>query len=279
MHGKTGKIPHLKGDGLNRSGPYYQPMGLRALMVCLTILLATAFAQPEAGAQRLFLKGNEAYRSGHYQEAVKLYRQILDAGLESPEVYYNLGNCYYKLNRLGLAILYYRKAKRLNPSDRDVAFNLQLARARVIDRVTLPPQFVLLAWWHRLVRRYSVDQLAWWLTVAFAFTVTALGIRLLVTRWSLRRLFSWLGTAGATAFLVIGLLFWATWKTQAGQQEGVVLSSAVTVQSAPDEQSTQLFVLHEGTEVIVEESRGNWSRIRLLDGKEGWVPNSSLGLI
>ncbi|RMG65396.1 MAG: tetratricopeptide repeat protein [Calditrichaeota bacterium] len=249
------------------------------LIVGTSVFFAPVLAQTKADPQTLFRQGNEAYRAGRYEQAAQFYQQILAAGLESPAIYYNLGNCYYKLNQLGQAILYYRKAQRLNPSDRDIAFNLELARLKVIDRIELPEQFVLLAWWNRLVHRFSLNQLAWWLALGFAGTMVLLAIRLLVHRWRWRRLLGWLGTAGGILVVLIALLFWASWNAQAAQREGVILVESVTVHSAPDEQSTDLFVLHEGSEVRVQETRGHWSRIRLLDGKEGWVPDSSLGLI
>ncbi len=227
----------------------------------------------------LFQKANEAYRAENYQEAVETYRKILAQGFENFEVYYNLGNAYYRLNQIGEAVLYYEKAKQLDPNDPDLMHNLELVNLRVIDRIETPPRFFLFDWWDGIKNFYSIYQLRNVVILLFVVSVFLLIGWFFVRNYRLRQ---WvLSTFSVLAILTIFWIYIFFIRIQEYQEnrKGVVLTPTVTVFSAPDENSTEVFVLHEGIKVTLEEQRARWMEISLPDGKTGWMESQVLGVI
>ncbi len=261
---------------MNKSG-VSMIKSIGSLVVLLfTIVVAEV---PEQQLNHWFQAANLAYREGDFHRADSLYQQILKAGYENAALYYNLGNTHYKLGHIGKAIYYYRKALQLNPGDADVQKNLRLARLKVVDKIELPPEFFLLAWWHRLTRNWHY--LNYWKLVLAAWWVLLLaGMgRLMVKneriRSALRRLM-WISGVVLLMFATVG---YAAYHAQVGQKAGVVFSDVITVRSAPESDATELFILHEGSEVLLLDQRGEWVKIQLLDGKSGWVPREAIGII
>lgn len=230
-------------------------------------------------AETLFPQANGFYQNEQFEEAAGLYQQILSQGFESKEIYYNLGNCYYRLDDVGQAILYYEKALKLDPNDQDILYNLDLANLKVIDRLELPPQFFLFQWWNSLLNYYSISQLTRLVAVLFAVTLLLLVLWLFIKRDRLR---FW----ALTAVVITGLItiFWSyvminQSRSFVNHRHAVVLVSTITVMSAPDESSTDVFILHEGVKVYLDELRAEWVKISLPDGKSGWLLASNLGII
>jgi len=247
-----------------------------AVIVLLFVLISPMFAD---NLSDIFQQANQAYRSEKYQEAADLYQKILSQGYESAEVYFNLGNCFYRLGEIGKSVLYYEKARRLNPHDPDIQYNLELANLKVIDRIEMPPRFFLFDWWDAVKTYYSVPQLTRLLIIIFALTILFLIAWLYLKRDRVRRLM-------LSASLLLGLvtIFYAyilviRIQEQKEHREAIVLSPSVTVLSAPDENSTDMFVLHEGVKVHLDEQRDVWVKISLPDGKTGWMKSDVLGII
>lgn len=234
------------------------------------------FAQ--TGVKRFFHQGNEAYASGDYQKALEWYHQIEAMGLESSELYYNIGNCYFKLNELGKAILYYEKALKLDPHDPDIKHNREFASTRVVDRIELPPRFVLFKWWDSLVSLFTINQLAKISAFSYLAFVVFLVVYLFLRHSWWRKLLFIMLVVSFVCIVLSSFLLYVNVK-RAEQEEAVVLSSVVTVYSAPDENSTNMFVLHEGVKVELDEHRSGWVKITLPDGKSGWLKEDVLGVI
>ncbi len=229
--------------------------------------------------ETLFQQANGAYQNQQFNQAVNFYKQILSQGYESRAVYYNLGNCYYRLKQVGLAVLYYEKALKLDPDDPDVKYNLELAGLKVVDRVDLPPRFFLFDWWDSLRNYFSLYQLCRLVASLFILTAVLLVIWLFIKRDRVRR---WLVTFSVIAGLLT--VFWAyilyiDGKAVMNHRSAVILVPNVTVLSAPDEKSTDVFILHEGIKVSLDEQRQEWVKISLPDGKSGWIKTESLGMI
>lgn len=247
-----------------------------AIIVLLFVLILPMFAD---NLSDIFQQANQAYRSEKYQEAADLYRKILSQGYESAELYFNLGNCFYRLGEIGRSVLYYEKARRLNPHDPDIRYNLELANLKVMDRIEMPPRFFLFDWWDAVKTYYSVPQLTRLLIIIFALTILFLIAWLYLKRDRVRRLM-------LSASLLLGLvtIFCAyilviRIREQKEHREAIVLSPSVTVLSAPDENSTDMFILHEGVKVHLDEQRDVWVKISLPDGKTGWMKSDVLGII
>lgn len=250
---------------------------VHSIIKILLLLTLIAFRLPgQSGMAHFYEQGNQAYREGNYQSALEWYGKILSAGYESSQVYYNIGNCYYKLGAVGRAILFYEKARKLNPRDREILFNLELANLRVIDRIETPPQFFLFDWWEAVKTYFTVSQLTRLAAILFGAAILAL-IGFLFFR-ERRVILSALIVFSVLALFSAYLLV-INAREENTRIRGIVLVSSVNVLSAPNENSTDVFVLHEGVKVTLQEQRGEWALITLPDGKSGWMKRENLGII
>ncbi len=248
-------------------------------LIIAAVLLVAAELPAQSGAEYYFEQGNLAYRAENYREAAEWYQKILATGFTSSQVYYNLGNCYYKLNDIGKAILYYEKARALNPNDPEILLNLELANLKVQDRIEMPKPFFLFRWWERL--KHAMGLTGWsQLTAAlYVLTISLLIVHLFVRPGFTRKLVrvALFGFAGLT--MGAALLLYVNIREIHTQKQAVVLAATVNVLSGPDDNSTDVFVLHEGVKVRLSEQRGEWVKITLPDGKSGWMRRSYLGVI
>ncbi len=218
-----------------------------------------------------FLKGNEYYQQGNYKAAIDAYLKILNNGYESWEVYYNLGNAYYKDQQIGLAILNFERAKRLNPENEDINFNLELANLSVVDRIPEMPQFFLFALVSKLVHLFSLNALGF-ITIGIYLIWTALTLFYIFLKTGrVRRIL--ILSIGITTILLIffaGIFSIRIYENET-RIEGIVVVDKVDVKSAPGEAGTEVFTLHQGVKVQIKDRSGEWAKIRLSDGKVGWL--------
>ena len=244
------------------------------------VLVAGWAAGPLAAQEAFFDEGNRRYQEGDYAGAIELYERILESGVESGELHYNLGNAWFRLGALGPAILHYERARRIMPRDGDLRANLALARALTVDQVTPLPGFWLFRvarWWVDLLSRpalLAVVTLAW-LTAAAALIVAVAGRGDALLVWSRRAA----AAAGGVA-LVFGLSLLARELEVGRPDEAVIMAEEAAVRSAPaDDEALLIFTVHEGTKVRVERRSDEWVEIVLEDGKVGWVRSGRLALI
>ena len=246
----------------------------KATMVALLMLML-----PAAAAAITKADADSAYVRGEYQQAIKDYEQLLRQGV-SADIYYNLGNAYYRTENMTRAVLNYERALLLSPSDRDIRFNLQMARSKTIDKIVPEQEMFFFTWYRSLINLASVDG---WARLSLISLVLAIVLALLY-------LFSeqiWLRKVGffGAAFMLIlfagSNLFAHQQKQQLINHSGAIVTApAVNVKSTPAKQGTDLFILHEGTKVTVTDATmKEWKRIHLADGKEGWVETSQIEFI
>ncbi len=254
-------------------------MKKKILFIFFVNLLFFLSVQGAEKPRNLFLQANQAYRANQYEKAIALYKKILSQGFESKELYYNLGNCYYRLNEIGEAILYYEKARKIDPGDPDVKYNLDIANLRVIDQVKLPQRFVLFEWWDGLKWHYSLFQLRNLVFGLYFLAMALLIAWLFVRRHRIRQTLLSLGIVLGVLAVFWGYIFYLRLSESRDHREGVILTPSVTVLSEPEENSTDMFILHEGTKVFLDEQRGEWLKIRLPDGNSGWIPANVIGII
>lgn len=242
-------------------------------LLCILILLipAVAFGSESSKA---FYDGIAHYEKGSYDDALESFLSISRQGIENGKLAYNLGNTYMQKGDLGRAVLWYDRAHRLMPGDPDLTFNRNQALSQVKDRQeeTENPVVSVLFFWKQGLSLKTLQQLA----VGFG----ALFWGLLALAILLRK------TPLKTAAAVSGVLFLllastALWDTvsDARIQRGVVLPQAVSVRSGLSDTATELFVLHAGSRVTVEQERSGWVRIAFAQGKIGWVKKESVGVI
>ncbi len=246
----------------------------------LVILLAV-FLGPEAAGQKSFFEdGNRLYQQGDYQAALDNYLRIIDSGLESGALHYNIGNAYFKLGRLGEAILHYERARRLIPGDRDVRANLELARSLTVDEITPLPRFWLFRavdWWIGLLPRGWLALLvgAAYLVVTAGLVVVVLKRGTAAARWA-----RGIAIGSAVVTLIFGVNLAVVEFGIAQPEEAIIMAEETPVQSAPsDDRALLIFTIHEGTKVRIDQRSEEWVEIVLEDGKVGWVRTEVLEVI
>lgn len=240
------------------------------LLLLLLPLTATAVTKAEA---------DSAYAQGRYQQAIHDYESLLKQGV-STALYYNLGNAYYRMDDMPRAVLNYERALLLSPGDPDVRFNLQMARSKTIDKITPESEMFFVTWYHVLVNFTSVDG---WARIALCALAVAIVLALLYLFASpvwMRKL-GFFGALFMLLLFVVANLFAYVQKESFVRRSGaIIMAPAVTVKSTPASQGTDLFILHEGTRVeITDGTMRQWKRIRLADGKEGWIETSQMEII
>lgn len=249
----------------------------RTVLVSILLLFSYAVRADEAAVQ--FEQANQAYRSASFSQAVTMYEQILASGQESPELYYNLGNAHFKLQNMPSAILNYERALRLAPGDEDTRYNLQLANLRVIDKIEPVPELFFVQWWNGLLSAFSSEHWGILAIVALWCAAASAALMLATRSYVLQRIMLVVMIL-AFAAGVLGLASaFQRQHLEAVGHDAIVFAASVPVKSAPDKQSTDLFVLHEGVKVELLDEVGMWRKIRLADGKLGWLSFESLIVI
>ena len=243
----------------------------QARILLLFIISLASYFSPLTSHALTKAEADSAYVRGEYQQAISAYESLLKQGV-SADLYYNLGNAYYRTENITRAVLNYERALLLSPSDRDIRFNLQMARSKTIDKIVPEQEMFFVTWYRSLVNLASVDGWARTALLALALAIVLALLYLFAERIWLRKV----GFFGALLLLAVfaaGNLFAHQQKQQLTHRRGAIITApAVNVKSTPAKQGTDLFILHEGTKVtITDASMREWKEIRLADGKEGWV--------
>jgi tetratricopeptide (TPR) repeat protein len=246
------------------------------MIVISLILFSGAYAQEET---MLFEQANQLYRNGEYRKAVSSYEQIVKNGYENAPLYYNLGNAYFKLQNIPASILNFERAKKLAPTDEDINYNLRLANLRVIDKVEPIPRLFFINWWNTFLNLFSSAGWAVAGIVALWIAVILGAFFLIAGRILIQRISFFIGII-MVLFAVLSFIgMYQQLHITEGTQYAIVFSQSVAVKSAPDAQSTDLFVLHEGVKVEFLDTVGEWRKVRLADGKIGWLPVEHMQII
>lgn len=240
---------------------------------------ASAFSAAKQIVNATKAEGDSAYIKNDFASAIQIYESLLQQG-EAPEIYYNLGNCYYKTDDIARAILNYERALLLSPGNTDIRANLEIARSKTIDKVTPVPEIFFITWIKSLVNSQSSDAWARTGIISFLLLLVSLAIFFFTQHIKWKKI----GFSAAILFLIVTVLsnlFASQQKSYlTNRNDAIILSPSVTVRSTPSESGTSLFVLHEGRKVeIKDNSMREWKEIRLEDGKVGWVPSSSIEVI
>ncbi|NOZ60813.1 MAG: tetratricopeptide repeat protein [Calditrichaeota bacterium] len=226
--------------------------------------------------QYLFEQGNKLYQQEQFQEAIKNYESILHNGYESWALYYNLGNAYFRLGKLGKAILNFERAYRLNPDNEDVLFNLNLAKMRAVDNIPVPP---LAEWMQKVKYALSMSVIIWLLLGFYFLTAILIAIRILLRQRLWQRLTKILLVPAVIILLLSGSLFYLRAHEETSVKYAILLVEKTDALGSPEEDGTVLFSLHEGVKFKVESYNDGWARIRLANGSVGWVKKDVFEII
>lgn len=248
---------------------------MKKFLFILSLLILSVLQLKADENSDLFEKGNLAFASKYYQQAIESYEKILSNGLESAELYYNLGSAYYKQKDYPSAILYFEKAKKLDPGDEDINHNLKVANTKIIDKIEDLPEFFLLTWWRNFRNIFSFNT---WAILSIIFIIIALclfGFYLFSTVLRRRKLAFWTSLVFFLFMLTSILCAQSQYHNITSTKEGIIFTPSVTAKSSPDINSTDLFVIHEGTKIQIMDTVGEWTEIKIASGSIGWVNTTS----
>ena len=221
-------------------------------------------------------QANAAYNNGDYASALKQYETIQAEGLHSAALYYNMANAYFKMDELAEAILYYNRALRLAPADEDIRHNLEYAEQMTRDSIEEIPEFILTTWVRAV--RGALSSTAWCILslVLLVVSLSMMLVYLLAQRLSLRKTGFYVMVVAGVLFLLTTIFAWSEGRMDVEHREAVIMNSAVSIKSSPDRAATELFVLHEGTKVVIGETISGWAEVRIADGRKGWIEESRI---
>ena len=252
---------------------------IRYSIALLIILSNTYAASSQEQGKEKFSQGVVFYTSGDYQQALQLWSELYNTGYRSAELNYNLGNVFFKLNNIPEAILYYERASLLKPLDEDINYNLQIARTLVVDRFQEIPELFYVKWYNIISLLLSSNNWAKISLISFFLTLSFISLYIYSSGYRLKVIGFWL----AIFFLIIslsGIAFSGRNKNLIfDSRKAIITSSLVSGKSSPDNSGTDLFILHDGTKVSIEDEVGDWFEIRLSDGNKGWIPSNTLKII
>jgi len=244
----------------------------RLILLCLILSFCTVYADTIPSISQ----ANDQYKKGEFEKAIGSYEKIVESGLSAAELYYNLGNSYYRTHRIPMAILNYERAKKLKPNDEEINFNLELARGRIIDKINTLPEFFLLGWMRKLAHSYSASQWAIISMFSFFITLSLAALFLFSSRRWIKQFAFWTGILS----IIIALSSFTISQQQNHKlyvhEDAIIMTPMVTVRSSPDDTGTELFILHEGSKVKIGDTVGEWLEIRISDGNKGWIKANDL---
>lgn len=248
-----------------------------SLLILLCSIAYSALAQ-ETSIEK-FNQGVQYYSSGNYKEAADVWTGIYNTGYRSTSLNYNIANAYFKLQDIPQAILFYERAYLLDPTNEDINYNLQIARTLIVDRFQEIPELFFIRWYNLIALLLTSNQWAYISISSFVLCLVLLSLYIFSSTYLYKVSGFWL----ALLFLFISsssLIFSQRNKYLVhDSHKAIIFSPAISGKSSPDPSGTDLFVLHEGTKVAIEDEVGDWFEIRLSDGNKGWVPSNSLNII
>jgi tetratricopeptide (TPR) repeat protein len=244
---------------------------MKFLQISLILLLGTI--QLSAASDSLYNQAIELYEKGEFENAILRYREILDSGYEAADLYYNMGNAAFRSNNIGYAVLYYEKALKMDPSHQDAAYNLKYVSKYVVDAFEEVPEFFIRRWISAVVHLLPEHIWSIMALLGFALTLASLLLYLFTKGLALKKAGFFAALAGLIFFIFTFTSALAQHRSIVHPDYAIIISPSVVVKSTPSQSGTELFILHEGTKVLVNEELTGWQNIRIIDGREGWIPS------
>ena len=240
------------------------------ILIYIILAVSVLFTQSVVETDSLYKIGNQAMLQENFETAIENYEQILNRGDSHPDLYYNLGNAYYRLNQIGNAVWAYEKGLQIAPRDKDLHFNLSLVNTRVRDRIKIPKTMLFLEQYRALKKSTTLIDI-----ILIASTIFMLGAFIYFLKKYYRWQSIWISRVIVTFFmmsLVVHLMALDKYFEISDTKEVVIVQSEVDIYSAPFERSeTVLFKLHEGVKAELTQEQPGWLEIILIDGKKGWI--------
>ncbi|GAB4295836.1 MAG: tetratricopeptide repeat protein [Ignavibacteriaceae bacterium] len=250
---------------------------LKFLPFCFLVITIVIHGKTEPDS--LFNTANNFYIAQQYDKAAEIYEKLISEGYESASLFYNLGNAYYKLGRIGLAIANYHRALELSPGDEDIQYNLNLANSKTIDRIETLPEFFLFQWWESILALLTLTGWTYLTYLFFLLILFSIGLYFFAKSLSQQRISIWFGTFSLLIFITSAIILGVKLNRELNIRYAVVVVESTVAKLSPDDKSGDAFIIHEGLKVKIEDELNNWYKIRLNDGKVAWLPASKLEII
>jgi len=252
-------------------------MSLAKYILTVSLIITSLFVKSES--IKSFNTANDFYAKGNYEEAIKEYQSIINNDNISTDIYYNLGNCYYKTEDVPNAILNYEKALKLKPDNEDALFNLKMANKLTIDKIDRLPELFIGNAWRNLTTSKTVDSWAYYaiglIFLSLLFFISYLLMQQVIIKKS--------GFYAGLFFLGLSLFTFLMASQHnnivSQSSEAIIFAPTITIQSEPNESAEKLFTLHEGTKVTLLEENNDWSKIKLPNGNVGWIKSDDIKTI
>ena len=268
-------------EAMKRGGKEKSTKEMRSFLLIFALLLTAQLLTPQLllAAPVSKVEADSAYVHGNFQQAIKDYESLLKQGA-SAELYYNLGNAYYRTENITRAVLNYERALLLSPGDADIRFNLQIARSKTIDKIVPESEMFFVTWYRSLVNIMSVDGWGRMALVSLALVIVLFLVYLFSARVWMQKLGFFGGGALLLVFVLSNIFAWQQSQNLLHRKGAIIIAPSVAVKSTPAQNGTDLFILHEGTKVVITDgSMKDWREIRLADGKKGWLESKKIELI
>ena len=236
----------------------------------LTFIISLIICSQSFASEKMFEKGNKQYTNQNYYVAILLYDSILTTGLESSELHYNLGNCYYKTKNWANSIWHYEKSLQLNNNVK-TKHNLELAKLNIIDRIEPLPQLFYKKWGINLTQTLNTE--VWQILALFGIGLIFI-IELITQFTSLKG--KLITKILSVITLIILFVTQTSYHDNYTKKEAIIFSETITVNSAPTISSTNLFTLHEGSKIEIVDTIGDWINIKIASGNRGWITRNSI---
>lgn len=251
---------------------------LKIAMLSLLLFISSIVVGGNNGVspEGRYSNANKLYRSGNYAEAGIQFESLVNEGKRSTELFFNLGNCYYKQGDFAKAVLNYERAKRISPTDEDIIYNLKLANSQITDKIEPIPQLFYERWWEIFLNILSPT---YWSVMAISLLwIAAAFIILYLFGDTVAKKKTRFFAGGITLILSIFLFIIAGCSNNRlnNSKQAIVMSMGTYVKSSPDEKSTNLFMLHSGTKIDVIEEISGWKKIKIANGNAGWMKNEDV---
>lgn len=230
-------------------------------------------------ANETLVQAEKAYDEKQYKTAITLYEQLIKEGYTSYQLYFNLGNSYYKNGNLGRAIHAYEIARKLEPDDEDIKINLSLANSKTLDKIDTKENFFITAVKSNILSSLTTTAWAWLNIISFLIAAAAFFMYYILSSIALKRMFFGISMLFAFTFLISYFLGSSAVRSKSENKFAIVLEKEVKIMNEPNASATSKFRLHEGTKVRVVENNGDWMLIKLENGNEGWLKSFELGVI
>ncbi|MBK9732460.1 MAG: tetratricopeptide repeat protein [Chitinophagaceae bacterium] len=251
---------------------------LKWMLLTTTFTIACLFHNQlfAQSAIELFNRAGESYKAKQFRESADDYEKLLSQNFKNAEVYYNLGNCYYRMDSIGKSILNYERALKQSPKDEDIIYNLKLAKLKSVDAIQPVPQLALITWWNNFISYNSSKGWSMLALVTIWLCLLVIVFYLFVWRRKILNLFAMLLIVVSFSALSLAII---QHEHEVRADLAVVIVRNTFVKSAPDAGAGDLFLIHEGAAILILDRVGDWNKIRLEDGKVGWMRKEGFEII